>query len=68
MNILEKKREHYERKITDICFDEQSIHKIKPGLKMIYASEASPVFVRVNQLNQVEPKQKTSAISRIYSA
>ncbi len=52
MNAAQKKRVDYERRVMNICFDNNSVHKIRPGLKMIFSHEDSPVFVKLNALSQ----------------
>ena len=40
------------QKIVQLCFDSKSIGKFKPGLKMIYALDDPPLFVRLEEVDQ----------------
>jgi len=45
----------YEKQVISICFDEFSLPKIQPGLKLLYSIDEPPVFVRVLD-NQISSK------------
>lgn len=47
------------QKIVQLCFDAQSINKFTPGLKMIFALDDPPLFVK---LEEVEPEVLNSVI------
>ncbi len=40
------------QKIVQLCFDAQSIGKFKPGLKMIFAMDDPPLFVKLEEVDQ----------------
>ncbi len=40
------------QKIVQLCFDSNSINKIKPGLKMIFAMDDPPLFVKLEEVDQ----------------
>ena len=39
----------YEKRVISICFDEQSLQRIAPGLKLVFAAEEPPVFFNVTE-------------------
>lgn len=39
------------QRIVDLCFDDKSIDKFKPGLKMIFALDDPPLFVRLEEVD-----------------
>jgi hypothetical protein len=43
------KQNYAKRKIIQLCFDSTSIHKYSPGLKMIYAMDDPPLFVKLER-------------------
>ncbi len=38
------------QKIVQLCFDSQSIDKFSPGLKMIFALDDAPLFVKLEEV------------------
>ena len=38
------------QKIVQLCFDEKSIDQYTPGLKMIYAIDDPPLFVKLEEV------------------
>ncbi len=43
----------YEQKIIQMCFDAKSIGKFTPGLKMVYALDDPPLFVKLKKIEDV---------------
>ncbi len=39
------------QKIVQLCFDDKSIDKYTPGLKMIYALDDPPLFVKLEEID-----------------
>jgi hypothetical protein len=39
------------QRIVQLCFDSKSIGKFKPGLKMIFAMDDPPLFVRLEEVD-----------------
>ncbi len=54
-SIEEQARNEYEMKVINICFDKKSIDNFSPGLKMIFALDEPPFFVKLKQ-----PKKNAS--------
>ena len=49
INIERTSRKAYEEKVINLCFDQKSIDNFSPGLKMIYALDEPPFFVKLKQ-------------------
>ncbi|MBU2509923.1 hypothetical protein KJ966_01230 [bacterium] len=39
------------QRIVQLCFDDKSIDKYTPGLKMIYALDDPPLFVKLEEVD-----------------
>ncbi len=39
------------QRVIQLCFDAQSIDKFKPGLKMIFALDDAPLFVKLEEID-----------------
>lgn len=39
-----------EQKIVQLCFDAQTIDKFKPGLKLVFALDDPPLFVKLEEV------------------
>lgn len=50
------KRNTYEQKIIQLCFDSNSVQKFSPGLKMVYAVDDPPLFVSIEDANELNLK------------
>ena len=48
-NSEQQARKEYEQKVINLCFDNKSIDRFAPGLKMIFALDEPPFFVRLEQ-------------------
>ena len=46
-------RNPYERRIIEMCFDPASIQKFSPGLKMVYALDDPPLFVKLEEVKHI---------------
>ncbi len=46
-NIYDKSSQ---QRIVELCFDDKSIDGFKPGLKMIFALDDPPLFVRLEEV------------------
>jgi hypothetical protein len=51
INIRERLDSETKQKIIQLCFDSQSIGKFKPGLKMIFAMDDPPLFVKLEKVD-----------------
>ncbi len=49
MNIELQARKEYEQKVINLCFDNKTIDRFSPGLKMIFALDEPPFFVKLKQ-------------------
>ncbi len=49
IDIEQKARKEYEQKVINLCFDNKSINRFSPGLKMIFALDEPPFFVKLKQ-------------------
>ncbi|MBT4290315.1 MAG: hypothetical protein HOD92_23565 [Deltaproteobacteria bacterium] len=49
INIEQQARKEYEQKVINLCFDNKSIDRFAPGLKMIFALDEPPFFVKIKQ-------------------
>ena len=43
------RRIEYRTRVLRLCFDRESIRKFTPGLKLIFASEESPLLVHLDE-------------------
>jgi len=44
-----KRESRYASRVISICFDEQSLSRMEPGLKLVYALEEPPLFINVSE-------------------
>ena len=49
INIEQIARKEYEQQVINLCFDNKSINRFSPGLKMIFALDEPPFFVKLKQ-------------------
>lgn len=52
----EQYQSSYAKRVINICFDERSLRRIQPGLKLVYAPEDPPVFIEIDEYD-TEPKR-----------
>ncbi|MCG8336351.1 MAG: hypothetical protein MJE63_17725 [Proteobacteria bacterium] len=46
------------QKIVQLCFDSQSIDKFSPGLKMIFALDDAPLFVKLEEVGTMKAVER----------
>jgi len=51
-----KRDSRYARRVISICFDEQSLSRMQPGLKLVFAHEEPPIFIDISE----EKKARTT--------
>ena len=44
------RRIQYRDEVIGLCFDAESIKRVRPGLKLIFAQGEQPILVRLNDL------------------
>ncbi|MDT8447658.1 MAG: hypothetical protein RRB13_12265 [bacterium] len=45
----ERYSSNYAKRVINICFDERSLTRIQPGLKLVYAPEDPPLFIEIDE-------------------
>lgn len=50
------------QRIIQLCFDARTIHKFKPGLKMIFAIDDPPIFVKLEEIESDAYDRRPTAV------
>lgn len=61
--LVERKfKNAYEQRIIQICFDDKSIANFSPGLKMVFALNDPPLFVKLEEIGDRDAPSMTRSI------
>lgn len=47
----ERYSSRYAKRVISICFDEGSLARINPGLKLVYAPDDPPLFIKIDEVD-----------------